>query len=113
MWPGHLARQRVDLRMDHQVKGVMGGADTIELFFRWLKGGLGCRHRLSPSANGVRIQVYVAIMARPLIRLWVGRSPTKRTYARLCFDLSGWANAAEVIAPLDRWHFRAPPPGKT
>jgi hypothetical protein len=37
MWPGHLARQRVDLRMDHQVKGVMGGADTIEANHNKLK----------------------------------------------------------------------------
>jgi hypothetical protein len=29
-----------------------------------------------------------------------------------CFDLSGWASEAEVIAPIDRWHFLSPPTSK-
>ena len=33
---------------------------AVELFFRWLKCVLGCRHLLSQGANGVRIQVYAA-----------------------------------------------------
>jgi Transposase DDE domain len=86
---------------------------AVELFFRWLKCVLGCRHLLSQSANGVRLQVYVAIIASLLISLWVGRPPTKRTYEMLGFYLSGWASEAEVIAHIDRLHFRAPPPGKT
>jgi hypothetical protein len=86
---------------------------AVELFFRWLKCVLGCRHLLSQSANGVRLQVYVAIIASLLLSLWVGRPPTKRTYERLCFYLSGWATEAEVIAHIDRLHFRPPPRGKT
>jgi hypothetical protein len=86
---------------------------AVELFFRWLKCVLGCRHLLSQSANGARLQVYVAIIASLLISLWVGRPPTKRTYEMLCFYRSGWASAAEMIAHLDRWHFRSPPAGKT
>jgi hypothetical protein len=31
---------------------------NIELFFRWVKCVLGCRHLLSQTANGVRMQVY-------------------------------------------------------
>ena len=30
---------------------------AVELFFRWVKGVLGCRHVLSQGINGVRIQV--------------------------------------------------------
>lgn len=86
---------------------------AVELFFRWLKCVLGCRHLLSQSENGVRIQVYVAIIASLLISLWVGRPPTKRTYEMLCFYLSGWASEAEVIAHIDRLHIRASPPSKT
>jgi hypothetical protein len=51
----------------------------VELFFRWVKGVLGCRHLLSQTANGVRMQVSVALLASLLIRLWVGSAPTKRT----------------------------------
>jgi hypothetical protein len=86
---------------------------AVELFFRWLKCVLGCRHLLSQSENGVRMQVYVAIIASLLISLWVGRPPTKRTYEMLCFYLSDWASEAEMIAHLDRLHFRSPPASKT
>ena len=40
---------------------------TIELFFRFFKHLLGCRHLLSDKPDGLRIQVYCAIIgqARP------------------------------------------------
>ena len=85
---------------------------AVELFFRWVKWVLGCRHLLSQTANGVRIQVYVALIASLLISLWVGRAPTKRTYERLCFYLSGWVSETELITHLDRLHPKAPPPCK-
>jgi len=83
---------------------------AVELFFRWMKCVLGCRHLLSYGANGVTIQVYIAIIASLLISLWVGRSPTKRTYEMLCFYLSGWASESELGAHIDRLHLKAPPP---
>jgi len=82
---------------------------AVELFFRWMKCVLGCRHLLSYGANGVTIQVYVAIIASLLISLWVGRAPTKRTYEMLCFYLSGWASEEELVAHIDRLHLKAPP----
>lgn len=82
---------------------------AVELFFRWLKCVMGCRHLISQSENGVRIQVYVAMIANLLISLWVGRPPTKRTYEMLCFYLSGWASEAEVVAHINQLHRRAPP----
>jgi DDE family transposase len=85
---------------------------TVELFFRWLKCILGCRHLLSLSENGVQLQVYMALIASLLISLWVGRAPTKRTYELLCFYLSGWASTTEVITYVDRLHFPAPPSKK-
>ena len=85
---------------------------AVELFFRWVKWVLGCRHLLSQTANGVRIHVYVALSASLLISLWVGRAPTKRTYEMLCFYLSGWASETELIAHIDRLHLKAPPPCK-
>ena len=82
---------------------------TVELFFRWLKCILGCRHLLSQSENGVQLQVYMALIASLLISLWVGRAPTKRTYEMLCHYLSGWASTREVIGHIDRLHLKAPP----
>jgi IS4 transposase len=85
---------------------------AVELFFRWVKCVVGCRHVLSQGLNGVRLQVYAAFMASLLISLWVGRAPTKRTYEMLCFSLSGWATEAALMAHIDRLHLKAPPPCK-
>jgi hypothetical protein len=72
----------------------------IELFFRWLKCILGCRHLLSTSQNGVEIQVYLALIASLLISLWTGRKPTKRTYETLCFYFLGVVELDELMAHL-------------
>jgi len=74
---------------------------TVELFFRWLKCILGCRHLLANSRNGVTIQVYLAIIASLLISLWVGRKPTVRTLEMIQFYFTGWATEEELMAHLD------------
>lgn len=74
---------------------------AVELFFRWFKCILGCRHLLSTSANGITIQLYVGLIASLLISLWTGRKPTKRTLEMLQFYFIGWATLEEVQAHLD------------
>lgn len=73
---------------------------TVELFFRWLKCILGCRHLLAHSREGVTIQVYLAIIASLLISLWVGRKPTVRTLEMLQFYFLGWATEEELLSHL-------------
>lgn len=73
---------------------------TVELFFRWLKCILGCRHLICNSENGVTIQLYVALIASLLIALNTGRKPTKRTLEMIQFYLMGWASLEEVEAHL-------------
>jgi hypothetical protein len=73
----------------------------IELFFRWLKCILGCRHLLSTSQNGVEIQVYLALIASLLIAVWVGRKPTKRTYEMLCFYFLGVVELDELTEHIE------------
>jgi Transposase DDE domain len=75
---------------------------TIELFFRWFKCILGCRHLLSTDANGVAIQVYVALIASLLITLWTGRKPSKRTWEMIQFYLLGWASLEELETHLSQ-----------
>lgn len=72
----------------------------IEIFFRWFKCVLGCKHLLSQSENGIRIQMYAALIASLLIVLWTGRKPTKRTLEMLQFHFQGWASASEVDAHI-------------
>jgi Transposase DDE domain len=74
----------------------------IELFFRWLKCILGCRHLLSTDQGGVTIQVYAALIASLLVSLSTGRKPSKRTFEMLCFYFAGWATAEEVQRHLEK-----------
>jgi Transposase DDE domain len=73
---------------------------TIEIFFRFFKHVLGCRHLLSHSRKGIEIQTYCAIIACMLISLWTGRKPTLRTYEMICFYLAGMASEEELLAHL-------------
>jgi hypothetical protein len=73
---------------------------TIELFFRFFKHVLGCRHLLSDDRKGIEIQTYCAIIACMLISLWTGRKPTLRTYEMICYYLMGWADEDEFLAHL-------------
>jgi hypothetical protein len=73
---------------------------TVELFFRFFKHVLGCRHLLSHRANGIEIQAYLAIIVCMLIALWTGRKPTLRTVEMIRFYFTGWATAEELEAHL-------------
>ena len=73
---------------------------TIEIFFRFFKHVLGCRHLLSHSQNGIEIQTYCAIIACLLISLWTGRKPTLRTYEMVCWYFAGMASQEELLAHL-------------
>ena len=70
---------------------------TIELFFRFFKHVLGCRHLLSTHQKGIEIQVYCAIIACLLISLWTGRKPTLRSYEMVCLYFMGWATLEELV----------------
>jgi hypothetical protein len=74
----------------------------IEIFFRFFKHILGCRHLLSYCDNGIELQIYAAIIACLLIALYTGRKPTLRTYEMFCWYLSGWADEQELAAHIER-----------
>jgi hypothetical protein len=96
-----LATDRLDLEA-HLVALGYRYRWSVELFFRWFKCILGCRHLLSTTQNGVAIQVYLAIIASLLISLWTERTPTKRTFEMLCFYFSGMADEDEVLAHIKK-----------
>lgn len=75
---------------------------AIEIFFRFFKHLLGCRHLLSHSENGIEIQTYCAIIACLLISLWTGRKPTLRTYEMICFHFCGLASEAELMDHIEK-----------
>ena len=75
---------------------------SIEIFFRFFKHVLGCRHLISHNANGIEIQTYCAIIACLLIALWTGCKPTLRTYEMICFYFTGLADEDELTTHLAR-----------
>lgn len=79
----------------------------IELFFRFFKHVLGCRHLISHDSNGIEIQTYVAIIACLLIALWTGKKPTLRTYEMLCYYFIGLADADELLAHIQKLQAQA------
>ena len=72
----------------------------IELFFKWLKSILGCRHLMAESPEGVAIQIYSALIAALMLQLLTGKRPGKRAMELIRFYLMGHAELGEVIALL-------------
>ena len=72
----------------------------VELFFRWLKCILGCRHWLAESPAGVAMQCYLALIAAQLLVLHTGRRPGKRQLELIQFYLLGWASLDELTTGL-------------
>jgi IS4 transposase len=73
----------------------------IELFFRWLKCVLSCRHLISQSARVIESQMYCALIACLMIQLAAGPlKPNQWTYKLLCLYQQGWASEEEVLAHL-------------
>lgn len=72
----------------------------IELFFKWLKCILGCRHWLAESPRGVALQVYCALIAALLLLRATGRRPGKRAMEMIRFYLLGYATLDELARQL-------------
>jgi len=70
------------------------------VLFRFFKHRLGCRHLLSDSPKGIKIQTYCAIIACMLIGLYTGRKPTLRTYEMVCYYFTGLADQEELLAHI-------------
>ena len=72
----------------------------IEIFFRWLKCTLGCKHFLSHSQNGFELQFYAALIAGLLITLYTGKKPSKAVFEAIQLYLLGCITEAELEACL-------------
>ena len=96
-----IATDRFDLEAD-VIALIFKHRWMIEIFFRFFKHVLGCRHLLSYNQNGIELQTYAAIIACMLIALWTGRKPTIRTYEMLCWYFTGMADEDELLAHIAR-----------
>ncbi len=96
-----IATDRFDLEPE-TIAAIYKHRWTIEIYFRFFKHVLGCRHLISHNKNGIEIQMYMAIIACMLISLWTGRKPTLRTYEMVCWYFTGMADLEELEAHIAR-----------
>jgi hypothetical protein len=74
----------------------------IEVFFRFLKQILGCRHLLSTRSQGIQIQIYAAVICCMLLNSLTGKKPTKWMVTLMALYLDGLASEADVMRELNR-----------
>jgi hypothetical protein len=72
----------------------------IELFFKWIKCILGCRHWLAESPRGVALQIYCALIAALLLMRYTGKRPGKRAMEMIRFYVAGTATLEELTRAL-------------
>jgi hypothetical protein len=75
---------------------------TIEVFFRFFKQILGCRHLLSTRIEGVQIQVYAAVICCLLLNTLTGKKPTKWMVTLMALYLQGLASDDDVLRELNK-----------
>lgn len=74
----------------------------VEMFFRWLKCLVPCRHWFAESQQGVTLQVYLALIEALLLAELTGEKPNKRMMELLQLHQMGWASDADLTAGLAR-----------
>lgn len=75
---------------------------TIEVFFRFFKQILGCRHLLSTRIEGIQIQVYAAVICCLLLNTLTGRKPNKWMVTLMALYLQGLASDDDVLRELNK-----------
>jgi len=75
---------------------------TLEVFIRFFKQILGCRHLLSTKKEGIEIQIYAAIICCMLINIVTGKKPNKWMVTLTSLYLAGQVTEAEVLRELNR-----------
>jgi len=75
---------------------------TLEVFFRFLKQILGCRHLLSTRIEGIQIQMYAAVICCMLLNTLTGKKPTKWHVTLMALYLQGLASDDDVLKELNK-----------
>jgi Transposase DDE domain len=75
---------------------------TLEVFIRFLKQVLGCRHLLSTRREGIEIQIYAAIICCMLVNIVTGKKPDKWMVTLMGLYLNGCASDQDVLRELNK-----------
>jgi hypothetical protein len=82
----------------------------IELFFRWLKCVLCCRHLISKHARGIQIQMYCALIVFLLVQSVCPCKPNSQTFVMISLYHQGWATLEELLEFLELQRARSKRP---
>jgi len=74
----------------------------IEVFFRFFKQTLGCRHLLSTRIQGIQIQIYASVICCLMLNTLTGRKPTKWMVTLMALYLQGLATDDDVLRELNK-----------
>lgn len=74
----------------------------IELFFRWIKCCTHLKHFFAESANGMALQLYVAMIGTLLIALETGARPSVYDFAQMSLVSSGMVSLEEAKVVMAR-----------
>jgi hypothetical protein len=94
-----LLSDRTDLKPE-EVVSLYAYRWHIEVFFRWFKCVLSCRHLFAESDNGIALQMYAALIASVLVVIYTKRKPTKQLLFVLQMYVLGvaeWKNVQDEI----------------
>jgi hypothetical protein len=97
----HLVTTREDLSAE-LISLIYRQRWQIELFFKWIKTILNCRHWLAESPAGVQMQLYCVLIASLLLMLWTGQRPNKRMVESLQWYWLGLATEEDLVTLLAR-----------
>ena len=75
---------------------------SVELYFRWFKRVLGCRHLFSENLNGMAIQCYTALIASLMVVIYTGIKLNKRTWEMVQYYFMGWATLDEFERHINK-----------
>ena len=90
------------LRLEGRCVPVVFSRWTLEIFIRFFKQILGCRHLLSTKPEGIEIQIYAAIICCMLLNILTGSKPNKWMLTLMSLYLAGWASDNDVRRELNK-----------
>lgn len=83
-----------------EVIGLYRHRWKVEMFFRWLKCVVPCRHWFAESREGVLIQIYLCLIKALLLAELTGRKPNKRMMELLQWHQLGEVSDEELVGLL-------------
>jgi Transposase DDE domain len=86
----------------HIIAFLYGCRWTIEVFFRFFKQILGCRHLISTRIEGIQIQIYAAVICCLMLNKLTGKKPTKWMVVLMSLYLQGLATDEDVLRTLNK-----------